>query len=422
MSVFFKILFSADFWQELYSSIRNNKLRTALTLIGVSWGMFLFIILLGLARGMENGFNNQFDGLATNSFFLWGNQTSIPYDGFPRGRQMQLTLDDADYLRNRVPGIKNLVPRNVMGMFGTPVGLTYRGLRSGSFRVYGDYPELNNFSRIQLLKGRFINQKDIEDRRKVVVIGEGVFKELFDADENAIGDYIQIAGVYFEVVGVYKDEGQNWLGDDAIFMPFLTFQTMFNQGKNIGWMAITAHNEIDIKDLENDVKEALKQEKHVSPQDNEAFGSFNLGAIFSQITGFLKGMQLLTISVGILTIIAGVIAISNILLITVKERTKEIGIRRAIGAKPNEVRAQILMESVVLTLFAGIMGFVIATLILSYLSTIPSSESFPFINPTVAPETIALAIFVMVGLGLLIGMIPAQRAVRIKPIEALRSE
>ncbi len=419
---YLRVLFSADFWQELYSSIRKNKLRTALTLIGVSWGMFLFIILLGMARGMENGFNDQFDGLASNSFFLWGSKTSVPYEGFPRGRQMNLTLDDVSYLTQRVHGIKNVVPRNVMGSFGTPLGLAIRGLKSGNFQVYGDYPELNKFQKVTLIKGRFINQKDIDEKRKVIIIGERVFEELFEADENPLGQYIQIAGIYFEVVGLYKDEGQGWLGDDSIFMPFLTFQTIFNQGKNIGWLAVTGNDDQDIKELEKQVKGTLKEKYKVSPLDNEAFGSFNLGELFGQITGFLKGMQVLTISVGILTILAGVIAISNILLITVTERTKEIGIRRAIGAKPAEVRAQIMMESVVLTLFAGIMGFILATLILAYMDTIPPSESFPFSNPTVSPSTILIAIFIMVGLGLFIGMIPAQRAVKIKPIEALRSE
>ncbi len=419
---YLRVLFSSDFWQELYSSIQKNKLRTALTLIGVSWGMFLFVFLLGMAKGMENGFNDQFDGLASNSFFLWGSQTSIPYEGFPRGRQMELTMDDVAFLQNRVHGIQNIVPRNVMGSFGTPVGQVFRGLRSGGYQVYGDYPELNKLQKVHLKNGRFINQKDIDEKRKVVVIGERVYEELFDADEDPLGEYLKISGIYFQVVGVYKDEGQGWLGDDSIFMPFLTFQTIFNQGKNIGWLAVTGKSDRDIKELESQVKTALKGKYKVSPRDNEAFGSFNLGELFGQITGFLKGMQILTISVGTLTIIAGVIAISNILLITVKERTKEIGIRRAIGAKPAEVRAQILMESVVLTLFAGITGFVLATLILAYMNSIPPSEEFPFSNPTVAPETILMAIIVMVGLGLLIGMIPAQRAVRIKPIEALRTE
>ncbi len=420
--VMLKILFSSDFWQELYSSVQKNKLRTALTLIGVSWGMFLFIVLLGLAKGMENGFNSQFEGLASNSFFLWGDQTSEPYDGFPRGRQMSLKLEDVDYISNQVSGLQNIVPRNVMGIFGAPLGTANRGLRSGSYQVYGDYPELNKLQKVTIQEGRFINQIDIEEKRKVIVIGQKVFEELFDADEDPIGDYIKIAGIYFEVVGLYKEEGQGWLNDDSIFMPFLTFQTIFNQGNNIGWLAVTGNDDQDIKELENKVKAVLKKKYNVAPTDNEAFGSFNLGELFGQITGFLKGMQLLTISVGILTILAGVIAISNILLITVKERTKEIGIRRAIGAKPNEVRAQILMESVVLTLFAGISGFILATFLLYSLNKIPPSESTPFSNPTVAPETILLAITIMVGLGLLIGMIPAQRAVKIKPIEALRSD
>jgi len=415
------IIFNIDAWQELWHSVSKNKLRTSLTLIGVAWGMFLFVLLLGMAKGMENGFSDIFEGVATNSMFLWAQQTDQPYNGFPRGREMKLSIKDVEYIKKNVSGIKNIIPRNVLGRFGTEPSLIIRGIKKGTYQTFGDLPALMNFQKINLNTGRFLNQKDIDDNRKVCVIGEKVYNDLFEKTENPIGEYIKINGIYFQVVGVYKKVDKGWMGDNSILMPFNTFQEIFNQGEEIGWMAITAEDSYDIKKLETDIKDVLKRKYKVSPQDNEAFGSFNLGEMFGKIKGFLMGMQILTISVGILTIIAGIIAISNILLITIKERTKEIGIRRALGAKPSQIRSQVLLESVTLTLFAGLSGFVAATFVLFGMSFI-KSEEFPFINPTVSPLNIFWALSIMTALGLLIGLLPAQRAVMIKPIEALRTE
>lgn len=415
------VIFSLDAWSELWHSVKKNKLRTALTLIGVAWGMFLYISLLGAAKGMENGFNKQFEGIASNSMFVWAMQTSEPYKGFPRGRQMSLKLEDVNYIKQKVQGIENIIPRNVLGIFGTSPGQIIRGLKKGTYNTFGDYPELNHLQKINLIKGRFLNQEDINSKRKVCVIGERVEEELFEKNEESIGEYIKINGMYFQVVGVYQTRQGGMMQDNSVMMPFLTFQQIFNQGDNIGWLAVTGKDNVDIIKLEEQVKNALKEKYSVSPNDTEAFGSFNLGEMFGKIKGFLLGMQILTIFVGVLTIIAGIIAISNILLITIKERTKEIGIRRALGAKPSEIRAQVLMESVVLTLFAGISGFIFATFLLFGLKQLESPE-FPLVNPTVSPINIFAAILTMTILGLLIGLLPAQRAVMIKPIEALRTE
>ncbi|WP_299115822.1 ABC transporter permease [uncultured Winogradskyella sp.] len=419
-----KFIFDRDTWQEIYGTIRKNKLRTVITVIGVFWGVFIFVLLLGMAKGLDNSFKSQFNDFATNTMFLWGQQTSIPYDGFERGRRMRLTLDDVEALKSSISDIEYIAPRNVTGQWGTPPGQFVRGSKSGAFKVFGDYPTIDKVSKKKIFDGgRFINNEDIINERKVCVIGEDIYKQFYDKDENAIGDYVRINGIYFKVVGVYKPAGQGFEGDDSIFLPFTTFQTVFNQGNRISWMVITAYADKNIVETEATIKSTLKRMHQVHPQDTQAFGSFNLGEEVAKVNGFLNGMKLIGYVVGIATLIAGVIAIGNILLITVKERTKEIGVRRAIGATPSEVRGQIMIESVLLTFVAGILGFAFGAIILWLVNTlVGSNDDVPILNPTVDFTAVFGAIAAIVILGTLIGLIPAQKAVSIKPIDALREE
>ena len=417
-------IFDRDTWQEIYDTIRKNKLRTIITIVGVFWGVFIFVVLLGLSKGLENSFKSQFDDFATNTMFLWGQSTSIPHDGFERGRRMRLTLDDVEALKSNVPDIEFIAPRNQTGQWGSPPGQFLRGAKSGAFRVFGDYPTIDKVSKKKIFKGgRFINDEDIKYERKVCVIGEDIYKQFYDKDEEAVGDYVRINGIYFKVVGVYKPTGQGFEGDDSIFLPFTTFQKVFNQGNRISWMVITAYADKNIVDTEATIKSTLKRKYGVHPDDTQAFGSFNMGEEFARISGFLNGMKLIAYVVGIATLIAGIIAIGNILLITVKERTREIGVRRALGATPSEIRSQIMIEAVVLTFFAGITGFAVGANLLSFInSLIEGNEDVPLLNPTVDLLAVFGAILAIVLLGTLIGLIPAQKAVSIKPIEALREE
>lgn len=420
------ILFKQDTWQEIYYSLRNNKLRTFLTMIGVGWGMFLYVALLGAAKGMENGFDKLFSGFATNSIFLWAQNTTIPFDGFPKGREMEIRLPDIDYLQNKIPEIDYISPQNSRGSFGSPGESMNRNNKTAIYTLNGDYPIGNKISEKRLLYGRYLNDADISGNKNVVVIGEEVYKNFFDAkkNENPIGKSINIKGIFFNVIGVFSVKGNGGMNNDrSVYIPLSTFTKMFNDGDRVGYFAIVSKPDADVSIVEDEVKQALKQKYHASPDDTNAYGSFNLGKEFKKLTGFLDGMQLLTIVVGSLTIIAGVIAISNILLITVKERTKEIGIRRALGAKPAEVRNQILLESVVITLSSGLLGFLFGMILLIILNAaFANQDEFPFYNPTVNYGNVFGAMAIMVFLGLVIGMIPAQRAVRIRPIEALRTD
>lgn len=392
-------------------------------MLGVGWGIFLFITLLGAARGMENGFNREFRNLATNSIFLWAQSTERPYKGFQRGRRMQLNIQDVEAIEKLVPEIQFVAPRSVQGVFGGPPASVKRSTTTKTYKLFGDYPILDKVNKIKIVEGRFLNLSDIREERKVCVIGQKVVDELFEKDDKPVGDYVEINGSFFQIVGLYKTKNDGFEQDDAIHIPFSTYRKINNTGTRIGWMVIAADETADIVKVEKEVKTVLKRRYGVHPEDERAFGSFNLGEAIGKITGFITGMKFLTWFVGIATLIAGVIAIGSILLITVKERTKEIGIRRAIGAKPSSVRGQILLESVFLTLIAGIIGIIFGGLVLVLVNHyLANGDGFPFVNPTVNVPIALGAVAALVSLGTLIGLIPAQRALVIRPIEALREE
>ena len=358
--------------------------------------------------------------------FVWAQSTSKPYGGFKTGRSPQLKLQDAQTLLNNVPEIQFIAPRNARGLFdGNPPSEVVRGSKSGNYTIYGDFPEYTKIATKKIYEGgRFINQSDIDHARKVCVIGERTQTELFEKDENPIGQFIRIDNIYFQVVGVHKFiPGGGFESDGDIFIPFATFKKLYNTGDDVEWFTIAAYDDADVVAAEKDVKQTLKRIHRVDPKDERAFGSFNLGEIFGRIMGFANGMTFLSLVVGIATILAGVIGIGNILLISVKERTKELGVRRAIGATPTEVRMQIILESVFLTVIAGMFGIILGALVLWGINVATVDlDSFPYTNPTVPIPYVLGALIIMVVLGTLIGLIPAQRAVSIKPIDALREE
>ena len=421
-----KIIFDRDTWQEIFGSIQKNKVRTIITVIGVLWGIFIYIALSGSANGLDNGFEREFENIAMNSMFVWAQSTSIPYEGFKTGRNPQLKLKDAQTLRNNIPEIQFIAPRNVRGVFdGSSGSQIVRGTKSGTYNIYGDFPEYTKIATKKIYnKGRFINQSDIDNARKVCVIGERTQKELFEEDEEPVGKFVRIDDIYFQVIGVHKYiQGGGFESDGDVFIPFATFKKLYNTGENVEWFTIAAYDDADVIQVEKDVKQTLKRIHRVSPKDERAFGSFNLGEVFNRIMGFARGMTFLSLIVGIATIIAGVIGIGNILLISVKERTKELGVRRALGATPSEVRMQIILESVFLTVIAGIFGIVLGAFVLAGINAGTANlEDFPYTNPTVPISFVLGALAIMVTLGTLIGLIPAQRAVSIKPIDALREE
>jgi putative ABC transport system permease protein len=421
-----KVIFDRDTWQEIFGSISKNKTRTCHYCDWCTVGNFyLRSHFLALQKVWITAFEREFENIAMNSMFVWAQRTSIPYDGFKIGRRIELKLSDIDYIKQRIPEVEFIAPRNARGVFGGSSPQVVRKNKSSNYNVYGDFPEYTKIATKKIYNGgRFINEEDIKYRRKVCVIGERTQTELFEKEENPIGQYIRIDNIYFQVIGVHKYvPGGGFESDGDIFIPFETYRKIYNSGDRVQWFTIAAYDDADVVAVEKDIKAALKRVHRVSPDDERAFGGFNLGAIFNKIVGFSKGMTLLSLIVGIATIIAGVIGIGNILLISVKERTKELGVRRALGATPGEVRNQIILESVFLTVIAGILGIILGALVLFGINAATQDlTDFPYTNPTVPIPFILGALFIMVFLGTLIGLIPAQRAVSIKPIDALREE
>ncbi len=416
-------LLDKDLWGEVFNTLGKNVFRTFLTMLGVIFAMIILMLLLGSANGMSNGFDNVFAGTASNSLFVWSQRTAEPYKGFERGRRIEFRIEDAAILKKQIPEISVLAPRIELGSHRDVVTVYRKGRKSGS-TVYGDYPEIDNITKKKLVEGRFLNQTDINDSKKVCVIGEETYKLLFDKDEEAIGQDIRINGVFFKIVGVYKPNNNiNIDGENAVFIPFSTFQKAFNSGDRMGWMAIDVAEGTQVVEVEQKIKKILKAKYDIHPNDERAIGSFDMSEIFNNISAFTTVLQGFSFFVGIFTLLAGVIAISNILLITVKERTKEIGVRRALGATPRVVKRQIVLEAIVLTAFAGLIGFAISVGILGALDALfGQGNEYPFKNPMVSIPQFGVSFLLMVGLSVLIGMIPANRAVKIRPIEALREE
>ncbi|WP_348822617.1 ABC transporter permease [Flavobacterium aestuarii] len=421
-------MFDRENWNEIIEALTANTFRTLMTAFGVFWGIFILVILLAASNGLENGIRKGFDGIATNTMFMWTQTTSKPYKGLPKTRRYDFRNSDVDALKQKFPDLLYVSPRNQLGDFNG-VSNVVRGTKTGAYTIYGDYPELIKQEQMDIVKGRFVNQQDILNRRKVTVIGQGVINELYKNGEEVMGTYIKINGINFMVVGVYKSKGQNNGNAESaqknIFIPFTTFQQAFNFGDKVGWMALTAKDEASITELRPGILAFIRERHYIHPDDERAVGNFDLFAEFQKVQDLFMVLTFIAYFVGTLVLLSGIIGISNIMLIVVKERTKEIGIRRALGATPGAIRSQILLEAIFLTIIAGMFGIAIATGIIAILNVILSSmpsEGMMFVNPSVDLVVVFIALLILVGSGLLAGFIPAQTAINVKPVEALRTE
>ena len=420
-------MFDKDKWDEIIQALSSNVFRTVLTAFGVFWGVFILVILLAAGKGLENGVKKGFAGTATNTMFMWTQATSKPYKGLPLGRRYNFNNADVVALKENFPELLYVSPRNELGDYQGASNVI-RGTRTQAYTIFGDYPELIHQEAMDIIEGRFVNHGDIQQKRKVAVIGAGVVSGLYGKGEEVIGSYIKINGVNFMVVGIYNSKSKN--GDSEsiqknIFIPFTTFQQAFNFGDVVGWMAITAKDDYSITELKSNIFNFMKTRHDVHPDDDRAVGSFDLYQEFSKVQGLFLILKFIAFFVGTLVLLSGVIGISNIMLIVVKERTKEIGIRRALGATPYAIRVQILSEAIFLTLIAGMLGIAVATGILAVLnkilSTMPSDDMM-FANPSVDLGVVFIALLILVFAGLLAGFIPAQIAIKVKPVDALRTE
>jgi putative ABC transport system permease protein len=417
-------MFDLDKWGEIWATLRSNRLRTFLTAFGVFWGIVMLIAMLGFGASIRSGSERQMKGMATNLLLVWGQTTSESWDGLPAGRAVQFDTDDIELLK-RLPSVEYLAPRLQLGGWMNTFTVSY-GRHSGTFTVMADYPELASIIAFEYEAGRFINDRDISEARKVVVIGTGVRKQLFGPDVDPIGKYIKIGAAYVQVVGVthtLRSGSQGARDANTLFVPFTTVKTVFNTGNRIGFFAMTAKPGTDALELERQVKDALRRHYRIAPHDNLAIGSFNSFSMFSRLQTFFLVLQVVGWVFGGATLLAGVVGVSNIMLISVKERTKEFGVRKALGATPVSIVSMVMTESMVLTTIAGLLGVAAGVGLLALSSAaLENMPDSPLGPPIVAVSTVVSAVVLLVIAGGLAGVMPAAHAVSIKPIEALRGE
>jgi putative ABC transport system permease protein len=413
-------MFDLDKWQEILATMQKNKLRTFLTAFGVFWGIFMLVLLLGAGKGMQNGVEGEFSAFATNSLWIWNGRTSVPYKGLQPGREINFKDDDLSALAREVKGVEIVAPRN--WLFGEYT-LSYKN-KNGSFRVLGISHEYFAVDIVNLSEGRLLNRNDMVESRKVVVIGNRI-KEVLFGDKQAIGEYINIKGVFFQVVGVFKKEGNNGRFEERAFIPFTIYQTVFNPNHSVHNIAITTQNGTSAKELEDQVKRVLAQRHRFSPEDEQAIGMNNNEENFQRFQGLFNAIRMFVWVVGTGTLIAGIVGVSNIMLIIVKERTKEIGVRKAIGATPISIISLIIQESIVITAFSGYLGLLAGVGLLDgirYLIDSTGAKLPYFTRPEVDLGVALSATIILVVAGAIAGLIPAIKAAQIKPIEALRAD
>ena len=419
-------MFNRDRWKEILEVLTKNWFRTILTAFGVFWGILILIVLLAAGKGLENGIKADFDNIATNTMFIWTRSTTKAYKGLPKDRSFNFKIEDVTLLREQFPQLRFISPRNQLGGFQGSNNVV-RGIRTGAYNIYGDYPEFIEQEPMQITRGRFINHKDIEDSRKVAVIGMGVVRELYEPGEKVLGTYIKIQGVNFMVVGTYKKRSNDGDGEEAqkqVFVPFTAFSLAFNRADNVGWMALTAKDGTSITSLKESIVGFLKEKHKVHPEDQRAIGYFDLYEQFNRVESLFGAMRFIAYFVGILVLLSGIIGVSNIMLIVVKERTREIGIRRALGEGPWSIRKQILLESLFLTVISGMAGISLGALFIYGINALLDMNGpvDMFMSPSVSLGVVLAALTILIFSGLLAGFIPAQSAIRIKPIGARRTE
>ncbi len=415
-------MFDRDFWQEILSTFRSNKLRTGLTAAGVFWGIFMLILMMGIGKGMENGVMSEFGGTVTNGLFVWPGKTSIPYKGLGINRRFQFNLDDVEEISSKVTEIDLIAPRVEL----SGQNIVY-GIEKGSYEVRGELPAVFSIQSMIPRNGRLLNDLDEKERRKVTVLGKTVAEGLFK-NTDPIGKYVEINMIPFQVVGVIEYDGQGqWMQEveEQVFIPLSSARQAFNFGENISWFVCTVKPSSDISITEEKVKAILAQRHRASPEDKQAIGSFNSAKEFGKIASLFNGVNVFIWFVGIMTLFAGVVSVSNVMLITVKDRTREIGLRKAIGASPSSIIIMIMTESVVLTTISGYIGLIAGTGLVAladYFLNSFGEELELFKNPQIQSVVALGSLLILVISGTLAGLLPARYASRIEPIAALRTD
>jgi len=417
-----------DTLTEILTTMRENKLRTFLTGFAVAWGIFMLIILLGSGNGLKNGVTANFNDRASNTMTLWGGRTTMPYKGLKAYRRVRLTNELIPYLKNHFTEIDK-----ISGQVDRSSSINY-GTDNGNYQIYGVQPDYQIISNMTFAtgNGRFLNDRDLEMDRKVIVLSKKVAKELFK-EINPIGKRVKIDGLSFQVIGVdMKTSNDN---EAKCYIPMKTAQKLYNLGNNVDNINISVRGLVtkeENDDFGQKVREALGRELIVNPEDLNTIGLWNQASDYVQTMGIFSTLDLFVMFIGICTLIAGIVGVGNIMVITVKERTREFGIRKALGATPGSILSSILLESIVITSLFGYLGMMFGIGLLELINmAINSSQKAAadgernisiFMNPTVDLNIVFIATVILILAGLIAGYIPARKAVRIKPIEAMRAE
>lgn len=417
-------MFDIDKWQEIWHTVAANKMRSIMTGFGVFWGIFILVILIGMGNSLEGGILKNVEGFAPNSCFFFTNQTSEPYKGFRKGRNWNMNNKDIEIIKQRSKLLQHLSPMLFGGSSAKNVVI---GRKSTSAQVVGVYPSHFQIQTQTVLAGRLFNDLDTKDDRKVALIGKKVCEELFGNVNDAVGQYIRVNGIYFQVIGVIRPKSRAQIGSDAessVYIPFTTMQKAFNQGDIIHFMGATVKPGYPASALEDEIKTILKSNHDIAPNDEKAIRSFNIEKEFEMFNILFMGIGALMWVVGLGSLFSGIVGVSNIMLVTVRERTREIGVRRALGAKPITILIQIMSESFILTFIAGFAGLVLGLSILELISAgiRSATEEVLFIPPFISFWTALASMIILVCSGLFAGFIPALRALKIKAIDAIRDE
>jgi putative ABC transport system permease protein len=422
-------MFDIDKWQEIFSTIKKNKLRTILTGFSVAWGIFMLMVLLGAGNGLSNGVGSNFEGNAKNAMWIWSRETSIAYQGYQVGRRIQLTMDDYNAVK-KMDKIDKVSARYWIGDRTYSFGNEY-----GTYNTQSCHPDYIYIEKFIITQGRFINDIDMSHDRKVMVIGEDIRKALFK-DVNPIGEFIKVGDMPFEVIGVYSEKDPRE-GTRQGLIPISTAQRLFNAGNKIHNLALSTADvsKNESENIEKNIREDIAKRHKFDPKDERALGSYNSLKDYIQTMNIFNAIKMFVWLIGIGTLIAGIVGVSNIMLIVVKERTKEIGIRKALGATPGSIVGLVLLESILITAAAGYIGMFLGISLMEGVNFMmemqtqtqvgasgDQGEFRMFMNPTVDLRIAVSAMLLLVSAGALAGYIPARKAASIRPIEALHDE
>ena len=413
-----------DNYREILDTLTRNKSRSFLTGFGVFWGVFMLVALIGGGQGLKEMLNKNFDGFATNMVMIWPQQTTKAYKGFRKGRWWDMDYKDIERLHQRVPELDVVAP-----ILFAPWGRTntaYYGDQSTTPRIQGVTPEYADVIAPKMYYGRFINQMDIREHRKVCVLGKKIYKDLFKDGGDPCGKSIRVDSTYYEVVGVDYNTSSamnfNGRAEEKITLPLTLMQATYNRGNEVDLIAATGHAGVVMSKITPRIRETIARAHYVDPTDELGAMVFNTEVLFQMLDNLFKGVNFLIWLVGLGTLLAGAIGVSNIMMVTVRERTTEIGIRRAIGATPRMILSQIISESIVLTLVAGMSGILFGVMILQMLEMSQTEDGILLAHFQVGFWTAILAALLVSAMGVLAGLAPAARAMSIKPVDAMRDE